>query len=309
MTWRFPTPNRRIGFTLIELLVVIAIIAILIGLLLPAVQKVREAAARSQCQNNLKQLGIAMHSYHDSIGTFPYPRSGGGDNRHTWAMLLLPYIEQGNLYNVFKTPITGVSQTDTFNNQTSADPTITAARQTPIKVYLCPTRRSSPALSPYNPSDTSPTRPVGIPSDYAACVGSSSTVPTNGIFRLVNLKHLESGTKMGDILDGTSNTLMIGEKHIQAGYLNALASDGSGNYPDAVILSGGQATTYRRTSGSMLAISPNATGTGNFGSWHPATCQFVFGDGSVRGLAVSVPGTVLGLLGDRADGQPIPSYD
>ena len=102
----------QVRFHPIEPLVAIAIIAILIGLLLPAVQKVRESAARSQCSNNLHQIGVAMHAYHDTAGAFPYLRSGGGQNRHTWALLLLPFIEQGNVYRTFQTPIAGVNQTD-----------------------------------------------------------------------------------------------------------------------------------------------------------------------------------------------------
>jgi prepilin-type N-terminal cleavage/methylation domain-containing protein len=296
-------PDRRgrsRGFTLIELLVVIAIIALLIGLLVPAVQKVREAAARIQCGNNLKQLGLAMHNYHDTVGAFPYLRSGGGQNRHTWALLLLPYIEQDNVYRTFQTPIAGVNQTDGFNNFTSADPQIVTARQSPVKIFLCPTRRGAPLLSPITTGSTV----TGEPSDYAACTGDTSTVPTTGVFQMVNSNHMKALTRMPDITDGTSNTIMIGEKHIRAGYLNDPIQDG-------LIYSGSEQQTYQRRAGASwpLAIDRNVAPNTQFGSWHTGVCQFVFADGSVHGLPNSIPGTTLGLLANRSDGQVIPSYD
>src|SRR5262245_7209010 len=101
-----PTSHRcRRGFTLIELLVVIAIIAMLIGLLVPAVQKVREAAARIQCANNLKQLGLAMHTFNDSYKRLPFGRTGGRPQSISWAVIILPYIEQGPLWKAFTTPL------------------------------------------------------------------------------------------------------------------------------------------------------------------------------------------------------------
>jgi prepilin-type N-terminal cleavage/methylation domain-containing protein/prepilin-type processing-associated H-X9-DG protein len=296
-----PPGGRHWAFTLIELLVVIAIIAILIGLLLPAVQKVREAAARTQCQNNLKQLGLAMHNYHDSIGKFPYPRSGGGQNRHTWAFLLLPYIEQNNTYQIFKTPIAGVNQTDGVNNFTSTDPQIVAARTAPVKIFLCPSRRTSgsQSLSPITTGSTV----MGMDSDYAACAGDTKTVPTTGVFQLVNSNHMDSVIKITDIIDGTSNTFMIGEKHIQIGFLDDPITDG-------LIYSGSEQQTYYRVAGPSwpLAISPYVPANSQFGSWHTGVCQFVFADGHIQAIKNSTPGPVLALLANRMDGQAIPDF-
>ena len=292
--------SRARGFTLIELLVVIAIIAILIGLLLPAVQKVRDAAQRMSCENNLHQIGLAMQTYHDAAGAFPYLRSGGGQNRHTWALLVLPYVEQGNVYAAFQTPIAGVNQTDGYNNITSTDPRIVAARQAQVPIFFCPTRRGAPTLSPVTTGSTV----LGVPSDYAACVGDTGTAPTGGVFQLVNSNHTGAITRITDITDGTSNTLMIGEKHVQVGSLNDPITDG-------LIFSGSEQQTYQRRAGASypLALNPTVTPNNQFGSWHTGVCQFVFADGSVHALRNSTPGSTLAVLANRNDGLPTPSYD
>jgi prepilin-type N-terminal cleavage/methylation domain-containing protein len=295
-----PPRSKRSAFTLIELLVVIAIIAILIGLLLPAVQKVREAAARASCQNNLKQLGLAMHNHHDGQGKFPYVRSGGGQNRHTWAMQLLPYIEQENILRVYQSTIAGVNKTDGLNNHSSTDPQMVAARQAQVKIFLCPSRRGSPSLSPIAAGSTV----TGMPSDYAAATGDTGTAPTTGVFQMVNSNHMNAGLRIGSITDGTSSTIMIGEKHIQLGMLNNPITDG-------IIYSGGEQQTYQRRAGASwpLAISATVAANNQFGSWHTGLCWFVFADGSVRPVKNSTPGATLGLLANRSDGQVISNLD
>jgi prepilin-type N-terminal cleavage/methylation domain-containing protein/prepilin-type processing-associated H-X9-DG protein len=200
--WSVP---RRRGFTLIELLVVIAIIAVLIGLLLPAVQKVRGAAARVKCQNNLKQLGLACHGYHDAYNALPTGTVDriSGDiayrDRRNWLHFILPHLEQEAIYDQMTVWLATGS-----GGMWSSAPN----RQTIIPTYVCPADPHSPkTVTSHTEGDQQ-----GFHSNYVGCSGSTTFNPggsygdqLNGIF------YYKSSTRLTDVTDGTANTLLTGE--------------------------------------------------------------------------------------------------
>jgi prepilin-type N-terminal cleavage/methylation domain-containing protein/prepilin-type processing-associated H-X9-DG protein len=214
------------GFTLIELLVVIAIIAVLIGLLLPAVQKVREAAARTQCQNNLKQLGLALHNYNDVYGKVPPGGAGpnppsdnfivlpaGTPNNHAWSYRLLPFIEQDNL---FRNDLPNAPGYFYYHPEIATNyPAHYLAVTTPLKIYRCPSSGHSDHGQMYAPFQGGPdpknwTFDDFATMEYVGIAGSDRRVDNNSM-PILGMMYRNSDIKLLDATDGTSNTMVIGE--------------------------------------------------------------------------------------------------
>jgi prepilin-type processing-associated H-X9-DG protein len=304
--------------------VVIAIIAVLIGLLLPAVQKVREAASRAKCQNNLKQVGLALHGYEGTNHVFPrngFQSTADTRPRHGWIARILPYIEQDNVYNQYHFDLNWY------------DPPNRAAIQVPLKVFQCPSAPDNPpflAITAFTPAPGVLAAPYdynGI-SSIGAVLLSSGLVPTPA----ANLGVLNSTeTKITDVTDGTSNTLMVAEcanrpNLWQAGkqytgppvsLAGQADSDVTGVPPPPV---GGGAWASHFKANSLKGATPdglaspgpcpmNCTNNYEIYSFHTGGSNILFADGSVRFVQANIPIATLAALVTRSGREVLSSGD
>ncbi|MEN6495153.1 MAG: DUF1559 domain-containing protein [Thermoguttaceae bacterium] len=282
------------GFTLVELLVVIAIIGILIALLLPAVQAAREAARRTQCNNNLKQIGLALHNYHDTFGVFPpgcissgtNPPNGG--NAVSGWVFILPFMEMENLHRLWDFRY---SYDAAENN---------AAKKVPVDGYFCPSKP--------RPEKASSSVAYG---DYALSAGTGHT-NSGSVYYRKGMFSQNSVCRFGDILDGTSNTIAVGEKRtvqstslVSPQYRWGWHSTRNMCYPVNIDVVPNATFTFYLDNGTTVSGTSAAWNDywANFGSDHPGGVQFLAADGSVHFVSETIEFSLYQHLGDKADGN------
>jgi prepilin-type N-terminal cleavage/methylation domain-containing protein len=312
------------GFTLVELLVVIAIIGVLIGLLLPAVQSAREAARRSSCANNLKQVGLAVHHFHD--GRQKLPPLSLGYEKLPWTGLLLPYLEMAAVYD----------QITPSANVTAASNSILTTAESAVGQYVCPTRSRPRVITTLTDGMNGPV------SDYAATVWWDDNADVNGggadeFWRAITTNDgiptthswtadrtfsplkvstaqgvLDSRSSFKDVTDGTSKTVMFGEKALPSRMPSGCCTASGheiGMYDNRMTWKEvSVARSMRKPLTTTVDFTPGES-TLAFGSWHPGICQFLFVDGAVRALSNDTSTAVLGQIAKSADGQPTGAID
>lgn len=314
------TARNRNAFTLVELLVVIAIIGILISMLLPAVQQVREAARRIGCANHLKQIGLSIHNYESAFAAIPpsrLNRSGGV----AWTVHILPFIEAQNFHDGWDLNRWYYDQGETVEQGDQL-------RKTPVTIFFCPSRRTSKSaghsISGDRPDVSFPgsrQHYEGALGDYACCVGTSVAADWsgdggNGAMIVANWQYRsltrprimsswKSQTRFKDISDGLSNTLLLGEKHLIPGTFGTnTPGNVSANTGDGSVYNGDHPWVISRAAGPDFPLADmNSEFNSQFGSWHAGLCQFTLGDGSVKVVSNSIEPQTLGVLAQRDDGQ------
>jgi prepilin-type N-terminal cleavage/methylation domain-containing protein len=318
--------TSRHAFTLVELLVVIAIIAVLIGLLLPAVQAARESARRMACGNNVKQMSLAFQVYNDVKKRLPYARSSNNLRAHSWVVRMLPFVEQEPASRLFTTALPGANPHwggvhDLSNTTFQA----TGALKTQVTAMLCPSSARTTRFT----TETAPGG-GGFCGDYAVNTGHSQILKADrsidydppsyqstGPFPLtpgyssvqgVGLVNTNPGLRFKDIADGVGKTIFLGEKHIPPDQFGKSPFDNTIYTTNANPSSLNSSTRMCLDAGVALSpVDPAAT-SNYFGSYHPDVLVVGFGDGRVETISKSIAGSVLSLLGQRADGQVIPAY-
>ncbi len=299
------------GFTIVELLVVIAIIGLLVAMLMPAINSAREAARRTQCVNNLKQIGIAVSSFHGAHGKLPPARYR--DDFPSWAVLILPFLEGSSEFAQWDIKFSYYSR----RNE--------AARVATIPSYVCPTRRGSGLTLEADRDNAGDRHVPGAVGDYAGCAGNNRgggnaywQPEANGAIITALMfsderkrgNTWDSNVMFRSITDGLSKTLLAGEKHIPRHSLNF---DGS-------IYNGDNLRNFARAGGRIVPVAVGSNDEAscgrvpgckkrcacdNFGSWHPGVCHFVFVDGHVRPIEVQINPRTLDQLAVRNDGLQI----